>query len=60
MWIDFPFNMDQMNVVHMTVKPADLIEDEAEVGTTKGKVGVLRTRDSGGEEAGSGCRCVVQ
>lgn len=56
---DFPFNMDQTNVVHMTVKPADLIEDEAEP-STKGKSGVLRTRDAGGEESGSGCRCVIQ
>lgn len=56
---DFPFNVDQTNVVHMTVKPADLIEDEAEP-SGKGKSGVLRARDADGEERGSCCRCVVQ
>jgi hypothetical protein len=57
--IDFPFNMEQTNVVHMTVKPADLIEDETEP-SAKGKGGVLRQRDTEGEESGSGCRCVIQ
>lgn len=56
--VDFPFNIDQTNVVHMTVKPADLIEDEGEPSAKKS--GVLRQRDSEGEESSAGCRCVIQ
>jgi hypothetical protein len=38
----------------MTVKPADLLEDEAE-GAGKGSI---RANNSG-EEGGAGCRCVI-
>ena len=55
---DLPFNLDQQNVVHMTVKPADLLEDEAEgAGKASGK-GSIRAH-AAGEEGGAGCRCVI-
>lgn len=55
---DFPFKMDATNVVHMTVKPADLIDDDDAAAKSTGKGGVLRAQD--GEDSGAGCRCVVQ
>lgn len=55
---DLPFNLDQQNVVHMTVKPADLLEDEAEgAGKASGK-GSIRAH-AAGDEGGAGCRCVI-
>ncbi|KXT03301.1 hypothetical protein AC578_4736 [Pseudocercospora eumusae] len=55
---DFPFHLANTNVVHMTVKPADLIDDDDTAGA-KGtvKTGVMRSRDDG--EGGAGCRCVI-
>lgn len=55
--LDFPFNMEQTNVVHMTIKPADLLDDDEAAGKGTGKAGAPRTRD--GEDRGSGCRCVI-
>ncbi|KAF2719126.1 hypothetical protein K431DRAFT_229217 [Polychaeton citri CBS 116435] len=57
---DFPFSLAQPNVVHMTVKPADLVDDDAE-GGGKGsaKGGSLRMRDSEDVQAGC-CKCVIQ
>ena len=56
--IDLPFSLNNHNVVHMTVKPADLLEDEAEgAGKTSGK-GSIRAHNAG-EEGGAGCRCVI-
>ncbi|EME78567.1 uncharacterized protein MYCFIDRAFT_101242, partial [Pseudocercospora fijiensis CIRAD86] len=55
---DFPFNIASTNVVHMTVKPADLIDDDDTAGAKgTGKAGVTRSRDDG--EGGAGCRCVI-
>ncbi|TKA33762.1 hypothetical protein B0A50_00598 [Salinomyces thailandicus] len=55
---DYNFNLEQTNVVHMTVKPADFGEDD-EGGTGKhgGKGSAMRVRDGG--EGGAGCRCVI-
>ncbi|SMY28021.1 unnamed protein product [Zymoseptoria tritici ST99CH_1A5] len=55
---DFPFKMDTTNVVHMTVKPADLIDDDDAAAKSTGKGGVLRAQD--GEDSGAGCRCSEQ
>ncbi|KAK4494312.1 hypothetical protein PRZ48_014610 [Zasmidium cellare] len=51
---DFNFNIDGPNVVHMTVKPADLIDDDETAGKGTGKGGALRARDT--EDRGAGCR----
>ena len=53
---DLPFNITATNVVHMTVKPADII-DEDETANAKGTGKVARQRES--EEQGAGCRCVI-
>jgi len=42
----------------MTVKPADLIDDEAEGAGKTGSKGSIRAHNAG-EEGGSGCRCVI-
>ncbi|EMC91760.1 hypothetical protein BAUCODRAFT_152142 [Baudoinia panamericana UAMH 10762] len=54
---DYAFKLDQTNIVHMTVKPADFGEDEE--GTAKHAKGgsIRRGRDTG--EGGVGCRCVI-
>ncbi|EMF09312.1 uncharacterized protein SEPMUDRAFT_151386 [Sphaerulina musiva SO2202] len=53
---DLPFNMTATNVVHMTVKPADIIDDD-EAANAKSTGKVARQRES--EEQGAGCRCVI-
>lgn len=55
---DLPFNLDAPNVVHMTIKPADLMEDEAEATGKTAKGGSIRAR-AGADDGGAGCRCVV-
>lgn len=55
--IDLPFKMDDTNVVHMTVKPADFIDEEENIGKGTGKGHSIRGRDDG--EGGAGCRCVI-
>ncbi|KAK3707506.1 hypothetical protein LTR37_012148 [Vermiconidia calcicola] len=55
---DFPFKLDAANVVHMTVKPADFLDDdEGTGGKGTGKGHSIRGRD--GEERSAGCRCVI-
>jgi hypothetical protein len=39
----------------MTIKPADLLDDEAEGAGKSGGKGSIRA----GEEGGAGCRCVT-
>ncbi|KAF2217334.1 hypothetical protein CERZMDRAFT_28933, partial [Cercospora zeae-maydis SCOH1-5] len=53
---DLPFNLTTTNVVHMTVKPADIIDDD-EAANAKGTGKTVRQRDT--EEQGAGCRCVI-
>lgn len=55
--VDFPFKLDQTNVVHMTVKPADFLDDDDTGGKGTGKGHSIRGRDDG--ERGAGCRCVI-
>lgn len=55
---DLPFALPSTNVVHMTIKPADLLDDEAEGGAKSGGKGSIRANNSG-EEGGAGCRCVI-
>ncbi|KAJ8603658.1 hypothetical protein MRB53_042093 [Persea americana] len=56
---DSPFTLAATNVVHMTVKPADLLDDDAE-GAGKSTAKSTRGRsNSDGESAGC-CRCVIQ
>lgn len=50
---DYPFKLDDTNIVQMSVKPADLLDDDE--GAGKGHP--VRGRD--GEERGAGCRCVI-
>jgi hypothetical protein len=64
---EYPFNLSTVNVVHMTVKPADLHDDDDAAGAGKGaKSGHAGFRRGGGrdddheeEERGAGCRCVI-
>ncbi|OQO05725.1 hypothetical protein B0A48_09818 [Cryoendolithus antarcticus] len=56
---DLPFNLDASNVVHMTIKPADLMEDEAEAIGKTAKGGSIRAR-AGADDSGAGCRAVAQ
>lgn len=53
---DYAFKINETNVVHMTIKPADFGEDEETAGKA-GKGGSIRQRDGG--EGGAGCRCVI-
>jgi len=55
--LDFPFKLETTNVVHMTVKPTDFGDDEADAGGKGGKGNSIRGRDDG--ERGAGCRCVI-
>jgi hypothetical protein len=47
------FNEKEANVVHMTVRPQDIVDEED---ASKGK-GMGRDRD--GNESTAGCRCVI-
>ncbi|KAJ4408753.1 hypothetical protein N0V91_003009 [Didymella pomorum] len=51
---DCRFNTDEPNVVHMTVKPQEVVDDEENAKTGKS----AKTRDDG-EEPTAGCRCVI-
>jgi hypothetical protein len=42
----------------MTIKPADLLDDEAEGAGKSGGKGSIRANNTG-EEGGAGCRCVT-
>ncbi|KAI9736462.1 MAG: hypothetical protein M1818_006196 [Claussenomyces sp. TS43310] len=50
---DCKFNADSPNVVHMTVKPQDMVDDE------EGSKGKASGRDRDGNETTTGCRCVI-
>jgi len=47
------FNTESANVVHMTVRPQDIVDEED---ASKSKA---LARDRGGEEGTAGCRCVI-
>ena len=47
------FNVDAANVVHMTVRPQDIVDEED---ASKGKA---TGRDRGESESTAGCRCVI-
>jgi hypothetical protein len=51
--IDCKFNEKEANVVHMTVRPQDIVDEED---ASKGK-GMGRNGD--GNESTAGCRCVI-
>lgn len=57
-WVstDAPFKLDETNVVHMTVKPADFLDDDDAGHKTSGK---RSSRGVDGEERTAGCRCVI-
>lgn len=55
MTIDLKFNRDATNVVHMTIKPQDFVEDEDAKGAKASRV---QSRD-GNEGRSPGCRCVI-
>jgi hypothetical protein len=57
-FLDLPFALPNANVVHMTVKPADYMDDEAEAAGKTGSKGSIRAHNVG-EESGAGCRCVI-
>ncbi|KAH8594357.1 ubiquitin-related domain-containing protein [Bisporella sp. PMI_857] len=50
---DLKFSTTEANVVHMTVKPQDLVDEEE---ASKNKTS---SRDRNGEESTAGCRCVI-
>lgn len=52
--IECRFNAESANVVHMTVRPQDIVDEED---ASKGK-GLGRDRGDG--ESTAGCRCVIQ
>ena len=54
--IDYPFKLNDMNVVHMTIKPADF-EDDADL--SGGKKGHSIRGVEGEERRGGLCRCVI-
>jgi hypothetical protein len=47
------FNAEATNVVHMTVRPQDIVDEED---ASKGKA---LGRDREGAEGTAGCRCVI-
>lgn len=51
--IECRFNHDAPNIVHMTVRPAEIADDEE---TAKGGKG---GRGADGEDRDAGCRCVI-
>lgn len=53
MLVECRFNADSANVVHMTVRPQDVVDEEEQ---SKGKA--LRGETEGAEET-AGCRCVI-
>lgn len=53
---DCRFSDHAPNVVHMSVKPQDVVDDE-ENAKVAGKGSIRRGRDTGDREAG--CRCVI-
>jgi hypothetical protein len=55
---DLPFALQNANVVHMTVKPADLLDDEAEGAGKSGSKGSIRANNAD-SEGSAGCRCVI-
>lgn len=56
---DSPFSLTNTNVVHMTVKPAELLDDDTEGAGKHTAQSVRRRGMSEGESAGC-CRCVLQ
>lgn len=50
---DCRFQTDSPNVVHMTVKPQDVVDEE------DAKIAKGNSRREGEEEATAGCRCVI-
>ena len=50
---DCRFNVDGANVVHMTVRPQDVVDEED---AQKNKAS---SRDRDGEESQGACRCVI-
>ncbi|KAI9705551.1 MAG: hypothetical protein M1836_006307 [Candelina mexicana] len=52
---DCKFNHDSPNVVHMTVKPQEVVDDEDAKMTKQGP-----GRDREGNERSPGCRCIIQ
>jgi len=51
---DCRFQTEAPNVVHMTVKPQEVVDEEENAKTGKSS----KTRDDG-EEPTAGCRCVI-
>ncbi len=51
---DYKFAVDSPNVLHMTIKPQDFIEEEDAKG---GKSTYSAHRD--GENRSPGCRCII-
>ena len=52
--VECRFNVNTSNVVHMAVKPQDLV-DEDDPKTVKGT-----NRDRDGDDRTAGCRCIIQ
>lgn len=52
--VDLKFNAASTNVVHMSIKPQDFIEDEDSKGA---KASRNQSRD--GEGRSPGCRCII-
>lgn len=52
--IECKFNAESANVVHMTVRPQDIVDEED---ASKSKA---LARDREGGENTAGCRCVIQ
>jgi hypothetical protein len=52
---DSKFNRDAPNVVHMTVKPQELIDEEDAKGAK-----TQYTREREASERSPGCRCIIQ
>ena len=61
---DCRFSDSAPNVVHMSVKPQEVIDDEENAKSAKGKAsgggGARPARGGDGDEPTAGCRCIIQ
>lgn len=53
--IDLKFNPAAANVVHMSIKPQDFMDEE----DAKGSKTARGHNGDGGEERSPGCRCII-
>lgn len=55
--LECKFNLEAPNVLHMTIKPQEIIDEEENAKSGKGGFGPGSGRDSG--DRTPGCRCII-